>query len=285
MRSVAPIQSVGRHSDPTRHGSATDAGRIAQELFNRLTPVSVCAEELRGLDLAPQMRELVEIIAHATARTVRTARSMARLGGIRLVSRTPCSPNDMVLAMEREFGPLFRAMGIALTIEPDRDSWPAMLDVVQFRDGLAHVMDVAADACSLARREAKPAVTVRVQRDGDAQTIVVGSNGDPVPEAAAREAFASRPAAEPPGGGTALALFLGRVAIGASGGELRLNAAAGRVEFEILLNPRTGQLQQGTGLVGRPEFRVILGSGLVDRSAPRSPSVNAAGPGVLDLAA
>jgi len=258
MRSTAQ-QSPSRRSDPPRQVSPTQVGYFAQELFNRLTPVAVCAAELRGLDLAPQMRELVEIIVHATARTVRTARGLARQGGMRLVSRTPCNPNDMVQAIEREFGPLCGALGIALTIQPDRDCQPVMLDVAVFRDGLAHVMDVVADACSMAQRGARSWIGLQVLRRGDTQVIVIKSDGEAVSEAAVHEAFATLGEAEPPSGGTALALFLARTAIAAGGGELRVGP--GRMDFEILLDPAAGRLLQGAGPTGRPELRLILGSG------------------------
>jgi len=257
-----PSTAVASSSRQTQDNHASPSvGYVAREFINRITPLAACADELGRMELSADARPLVEIIALATARAARTVRSLAGLGSCRLVSRTPCNPNELATSATREFTPLCRELGIALEVVPAPNCQPVMLDVSRFVDGLAHVLDVASDACSLLDRDAGPALRLRVENRPDSLAIVVAGNGTPIPEEAVREAFDSPLASGAPSGGTSLALFLARSALAVSGGELRMSVEGGWTRFEISLARSPGAGRQQMGLVGSPGLRLITGSG------------------------
>jgi hypothetical protein len=263
---VNPLRRIAK-----THVAAPSMGGMAQELLNRLTPLAACHDELRRMNLPDDVRPLVEIAAHATARTARTVRSLAVLGACRLVSRTPCNPNDLVAAAAREFAPLCGALGTSFEVGRDPDCQPVMLDLARFSDGLAHVMDVAADSCSLLCREAGPRLLLRVEssRDGGEQGIAIRCNGAPVPDEAARAGFFAPLGCEPPPAGTALALFLARSALCASGAELRMSEGDGWTQFHIALSRVPGRQHERSGRTsGPPDLRVILGAAAGWRAEP-----------------
>ena len=261
MRSTAlastPRQPADNHSSPS-------VGYVAREFINRITPLAACADELRRMELPADARALVEIVSLGTARAARTVRSLANLGSCRLVSRAPCSPNDLVAAAAREFSPMCRELGIKLDLVPASECATVMLDVSRMLDGLAHVLDVASDACSLLSTEQRPAIEMRVVggRPGGL-AILVGENGAPIPDEAIREAFDAPLHDGAPSGGTSLALFLARSALATGGGELVLTVEDGWTRFEISLAPASGGRRQEAGGRGSgpPDLRVIPGSG------------------------
>jgi nitrogen-specific signal transduction histidine kinase len=130
-------------------------------------------------------------------------------------------------------------------------------------DGLAHVLDVASDACSLLTRDQRPAIELHVDGRPGGLAIVVSENGAAIPEEAVREAFDSPLHGGAPAGGTSLALFLARSALSAGGGDLLLTSGEGWTRFEIPLAPVTGaRRQEANGRTpGPPDLRVIPGSG------------------------
>lgn len=256
MSSMGTIRSL-RQEPQTPPGPA---GITAQEVFNRITPVSVGAEELRRLALPAEARELVEIIAHSAARMARTARSLSRVSECPSADRTYCNPNDLVFAAVREFAPICRALGVSLSATPFSDCAPIRLDLADFQDGLALLIDVAIDACGLAKPGDSPRAEIRVEPRADGLAIVVRSNGEPISPHVQREVWASE-TAPAPSGGVALALYLAKMAANRSDGDLRVGNEQGWTRLEILLSLSHDRRREHLGRPSRSRLRVIQGDG------------------------
>jgi len=291
MSSLGTLNPLRQTAQTPQRASTLTSGLTAQEVFNRITPVTVCAEELRRFTLPTEAHNLVEIIAHSMARTARTARSVARIGECQRVSRTPCNPNDLVSSVVHEFDRVCGALGVGLSAKPAVKCQPVMLDLADFRDGLALLMDVAVDACSLIRSESGPIVEVGVETRTDGVAIVVRGNGEPVSIHVLRQALGALDRSQPPAGGTALALYLARLATTRGGGELRITGEGQWTRFEMVLGLAHGRGRQHLGRPVRAGLRVIDGDGYQTRTkferghiVPRIPIAEVSRP-VLAMAA
>lgn len=265
MNHAATLASFCERSRTTRQEATTNAALTVQEVVNRITPLTVYADELRRLELPLEARNLVEIIVHSTARTARTARSTARMDQRHRITRKPCNPNDLVSAIAREFDPVCRALGIELSSRLSADCRPVMLDLLDLRDGLALLMDVAVDACGLAKGEKGSGVEVQVEPRSDGISLVVGANGEPVSPLVLQQVETAEERGQCPEGGVALALYLARMAAVRAGGDLRIAMDQEWTRFEIRMasiHERTGE---SLGRPKKPALRVVKGGAIGSR--------------------
>jgi signal transduction histidine kinase len=213
-------QGRARAIEAERLGAFRETARqVAHELKNPLTPIRFAVERLKR-DVAPELRETVEVLAVESARLEAMAKSFAQFG------RLPEGPPS-----EIELGDMVR-YAATVTVPPTvslslhiEDGLPLIRG---HHDALARALsNVLINAVEACRENGTIAVRVgRTQLDGrEAAEIVVRDTGCGIPEehlARIWEPYVTHKA-----GGTGLGLAIARQTIVAHRGEVAATSAVG----------------------------------------------------------